>query len=72
MIEGNHGGIETRCHWIRQEIPWLQQAKDWSGLKSIDKATGEKTVERRCFISSLSAKAKPLAEAISRTPSLRA
>lgn len=61
-----------RRYWITKEIAWLSQAKDWCGLKSIGmveyqsihKISGEKEVERRCFITSLDAKARPFAEAV--------
>ncbi len=72
VIDGDHGRIDTRRYWISQDISWLPQAKDWCGLKSIgmveyesiQKATGERTVERRCFISSLDAKAELFAKVV--------
>jgi predicted transposase YbfD/YdcC len=61
-----------RRYWITNDIARLPQAKDWPGLKSIgmveyekiEKSTGTITTERRCFISSLEAKAKPFAQAV--------
>lgn len=72
VIDGEHGRIETRRYWVTEEIGWLEQIKDWCGLKSIgmveyesvEKATGKVDVERRYFISSLKANAKPFAEAV--------
>lgn len=72
VIDGDHGRIESRRYWITDDIAWLSQAKDWPGLKSIgmveyekiEKTTGIITTERRCFISSLEAKAKPFAHAV--------
>ena len=72
IVDGDHGRIETRRYWVTEEIAWLAQIKDWCGLKSIgmveyeslEKATGKVEVERRYFISSLKAKAKPFAEAV--------
>lgn len=72
VIDGDHGRIETRRYWVTEDITWLAQIKDWCGLKSIGmveyesvkKATGKVEVERRYFISSLKAKAKPFAEAV--------
>jgi predicted transposase YbfD/YdcC len=71
-VTGDHGRIETRRYWVTDDIGWLDQAKDWAGLNSIgmveyeqmSKLTGEVQVERRCFISSLEAKAEPFAQAI--------
>jgi predicted transposase YbfD/YdcC len=72
IVTENHGRIETRRYWITDNIDWLEQVKHWSGLKSIGmveykhavKATGEIQIERRCFISSLAAKAQPFARAV--------
>lgn len=72
IVDGDHGRIETRRYWITDDIAWLSQAKNWPGLKSIgmveyeqiEKATGIITTERRCFISSLEAKAKPFSHAV--------
>ncbi len=72
VVDGNHGRIETRRYWVTEEIAWLEQIGDWRGLtsvgmveyESIEKATGKVEVERRCFISSLKANAKPFSEAI--------
>lgn len=72
VVDGDHGRIETRRYWITEDIAWLEQARDWSGFKSIgmvehesvDKSTGEIQHERRFFISSLRAKATIFAEAV--------
>lgn len=72
VVDGDHGRIETRRYWISEEISWLTQGKEWVGLKSIgmveyesrDKRTGQREVERRCFISSLKAQAKPFSDAV--------
>lgn len=72
VVDGDHGRIEKRRYWITEDIAWLSQASSWSGLKSIgmveyeriNKATGVIEVERRCFITSLQAKAKQFAEAV--------
>jgi predicted transposase YbfD/YdcC len=72
VVDVGHGRIETRRYWITDEVAWLDQLKDWPGLKSIgmveyehiEKNTDETALERRYFISSLSAKAKPFAEAV--------
>lgn len=72
VIDGDHGRIETRRYWITEEITWLRQAKDWGGLKSIgmveyesiEKTTGKVEIERRCFMTSLAAKAKLFSAAV--------
>jgi predicted transposase YbfD/YdcC len=34
-VEKAHGGIETREYWQTEDIQWLSQKKDWTGLRSI-------------------------------------
>jgi len=72
VVDGNHGRIESRRYWITEDISWLSQIKVWKGLKSIGmveyesvaKSTGEIEIERRYFIASLKASAKPFSEAV--------
>lgn len=72
VVDGDHGRVETRRYWITENIAWLTQDHKWCGLKSIgmveyehtDKATGQIERERRCFITSLKAQAKPFSEAV--------
>ena len=59
-IEKARGNLEKREYWQTEDINWLSQKKEWSGLKSIimtrNTITGEDgitTVEERYFISSL-------------------
>ena len=67
-----HGRLETRRYGITGNIDWLNQKEDWAGLSSVgfveyeqvNKASGERQIERRFFISALEAKAKPFAEAV--------
>ena len=57
--EKAHGCIEKREYWQTEDISWLWQKKDWTGLKSIAMTrntitkNGVTTVEMRYFISSL-------------------
>jgi len=57
----DHGRYEVRECWSTEQLNWLEQKKEWKGLKSISiiKATvtrnGKTSVARRCFISSLPA-----------------
>jgi predicted transposase YbfD/YdcC len=64
-LSKGHGRIEKRRCWVTTEIDWLEQRADWANLKSIimveaerEVIGGQKTVERRYFISSLEANAK--------------
>lgn len=57
--EKAHGQIETREYYQTEDIRWLEQKKEWKGLKSIimERKTlekgGEERIEYRYFISSL-------------------
>ena len=60
-LDSGHGRIETRSHYLVTDLRTLPEAKQWKGLGSIgmvvaereDKATGNKTVERRYYLSSI-------------------
>jgi predicted transposase YbfD/YdcC len=68
--EKARGGIEKREYWQTEDIRWLEQKKEWAGLKSIAMTrntitkNGETTTETRYFISSLSANANEISRAI--------
>lgn len=61
-VDGGHDRIETRKIRICEKIDWLEQSKDWSGLKSIIAIDSmierkeETSCETRYYISSLSSK----------------
>ena len=63
---------EVRKYWVTEEINWLTQKSEWKGLKSIgmveyessDKSSGEISVEKGLFISSLTANAKKFSTVI--------
>lgn len=69
-VDTDHGRIETREYWATEDIGWLAQKDDWSGLKSLCMVTAKRTVgesqskESRFYISSLPADAKTLGRAI--------
>ena len=69
-IEKARGGIEKREYWQTNDIAWLSQRKDWSGLKSIAMTrntitkNSKTTIQDRFFISSLEVDAKEIARAI--------
>jgi len=72
VLDAEHGRIESQHYWVTDDIGWLEQAKNWAGLKStgrvayesVNKATGDTRVELRYFISSLPANAKAFADAV--------
>ena len=65
-----HGRRETRRYWITEEITWLTAHDQWANLRSIGMVEsirenqGQVTTERRCYISSLRAKARTFARAV--------
>jgi predicted transposase YbfD/YdcC len=70
-VDGGHGRIEVRRYYATSDCEWLRQKGDWKGLRSIAMVESERTVigeatslERRYYISSLSADAKQVGKAI--------
>ena len=69
-VEKARGGIEKREYWQTDDIAWLHQKKEWSGLKSIAMTrntiikNGRETTETRYFISSLPQDANEISRAI--------
>jgi predicted transposase YbfD/YdcC len=70
-LEKDHGRIEERRCWATSDVEWLEQKEAWQGLQSIVMVEAdrevrghERTLERRYFISSLPAEAKPLLAAV--------
>jgi predicted transposase YbfD/YdcC len=68
--DGDHGRIETRQAWVVTDIDWLEEKKEWCGLRSLGivdstvEAAGKVTQERRYFISSLLCSAKDFSAAV--------
>lgn len=58
--DGNHGRIERRRLWCTPEVHWVQEAQEWTGLRSFVAVESTRTLgaitttERRYYISSLS------------------
>ena len=60
-LDSGHGRIETRSHYLVTDLRTMPETKQWKGLGSIgmvvaereDKATGNKSVERRYYLSSI-------------------
>jgi len=69
-IEKARGGVEKREYWQTDDISWLNQKDNWSGLKTIGITKNtifkeDKTIEEtRCFISSLPVDAKEFGRCI--------
>jgi len=69
-VEKARGGIEMREYWQTDDISWLAQKKDWSGLKTIAMTRNTITrkdkiiTETRYFISSLPLDVKEAARSI--------
>lgn len=69
-IDGGHGRVEVRRYWTVEGLEWLTERHKWSGLTSVGIVESERhiegkvTIERRCFISSLSSNAKRFGEAV--------
>lgn len=71
-VEKEHGRIETRRCWMVEEvaIQWLAREQQWPGLASIamieaERRSGKKvSTETRYFLSSLTGRARQLAEAV--------
>ena len=70
-IDGDHGRIEVRRYYATSDITWLRNKAEWEAIESIAMVESERTVlgeettrERRYYISSLEAEAKPLGKAI--------
>ena len=66
----DHGRIEIRRYWICNDVDWLDQHGQWSGLNSIGLAESERhigdklAIERRYFISSLGNDAQQFGNAV--------
>jgi len=70
-LEKDHGRIEERRCWVREDTEWYTEKAEWAGLRSFIMVEAERqvagqaaTVERRYFISSLAADAKRALRAV--------
>jgi predicted transposase YbfD/YdcC len=67
-VEKDHGRIEVRRCWSVEDVAWLRDKEEWSGLRSIcaveaerlELTTRKQSIETRYFISSLAGNAKEL------------
>lgn len=66
----DHGRLEIRRYWITEDLNTLPDTEDWKGLRSIGMVEREclqgdtTSIERRYFINSIPAQAKPFATAV--------
>lgn len=69
-VNGDHGRIEVRRHWMVSDIEWLEQRGQWKGLGSIAMVESERTIaekttrERRFYITSLNGEVDHFANAV--------
>ena len=70
QTDGGHGRIEVRRLWCSADVAWVAEQTKWASLRTIAmverrRIVGEtESVERHYYITSLAAKAAPLAEAV--------
>ncbi len=69
-VEKDHGRIETRRYYQSTEISWFADRHRWEGLQSVGmvesvrEVKGQKTVERRYYLTSLSLNVQVFARAV--------
>lgn len=69
-MDKDHGRLEIRRYWIVEDLRTLPDLQNWKGLRSIGMVEREcqqgdtRTLERRYFINSIAAQAKPFAQAV--------
>jgi predicted transposase YbfD/YdcC len=69
-IDKDHGRLEVRRYWVSEDLRTLPDNPLWAGLRSIGMVERHctigttETVERRYFINSIAARAKPFANAV--------
>jgi len=69
-VDGDHGRIETRKYVMTSDIDWLQDKENWAGIKSLGmvestrEVNGERSHDKRYYISSLECDAEKFANAV--------
>jgi predicted transposase YbfD/YdcC len=70
-LDGNHGRIELRRHWLIGDVEHLIDAQLWKGLKRVGMVEAERrlpgkptTLERRYYLLSLEGNAEQFAQAV--------
>lgn len=46
-VDGGHGRVEVRRHWIVSDIDWLEQKAKWKGIKGIGMVESERTIDEK-------------------------
>jgi predicted transposase YbfD/YdcC len=69
-VEKGHGRHETRRYWQTEQVSWYADRGQWEGLRSVGlvesvrEIDGQASVERRYYLSSLSADIQRFAKAV--------
>jgi predicted transposase YbfD/YdcC len=69
-VDGDHGRIETRRHYVVSDIDWLEGKHNWKNLRTIGMVISERdvkgkvSIESRYFICSIEEDAKLFAKAV--------
>jgi len=69
-VDKGHGRLETRRYWQTEKIDWYADRGQWEGLRSVGmvesvrEINGQRTVERRYYLSSLPADSQRFAKAV--------
>jgi predicted transposase YbfD/YdcC len=69
-VEKDHGRLETRRYYQSVELDWFADRSQWAGLRSVGMVEasreigGQRTVERRYYLSSLPLGVEPFARAV--------
>lgn len=69
-VDKGHGRLETRRYWQSDKLDWFAERKQWEGLQSVGvveavrEVGGQRTVERRYYLSSLSVEVQRFARAV--------
>ena len=69
-VDGDHGRIETRRYYQSQDLKWFADRAQWEGLSSVGvvestrEIDGEKSTERRYYLSSLPLDVKEFGRAV--------
>ena len=69
-VDKEHGRHEVRRYWQSEQLDWFADREAWEGLKSVGvvearrTVQGQESVERRYYLSSLSADAAKFARAV--------
>lgn len=69
-VDKGHGRLEVRRYWQSGRLDWFEDRSGWEGLQSVGvveserESNGERTVERRYYLSSLSVEVERFSRAV--------